>query len=316
MIKKKQRQRIARAAAIDKKRAMAGGVAGASMGRRTSKDGSDLDDYGYGRTPQPTLPQVSLDDDDYQDDIKLRAKIKAEKAGMNFPSSTPGPNEYPPAPPAMGGEYGVYQDYGSSTNLVGNAAPLGISYPPSVVTPGPSGGPVPSHSNSMSSLPSLPSYSSVNVNAEIRQQQAPPPLPHSSSLRSINRYNPGGQGQPSGRLSPYDRHDQYGHYDQYDSYDSYTQDYFSHPLTVQPPLPSASQPQPQLYSTSSSSSTSQPYTVSSYQLLSQPRVGNEQGSMMAGGYQGYIPSPTPGYTTRDQYLYDTGSSAYGGYGGR
>ncbi|OXG14400.1 vacuolar protein [Cryptococcus neoformans Tu259-1] len=313
LIKKKQRQRIARAAAIDKKRAMAGGVAGTSMGRRTSKDGgSDLDGYGYGRTPQPTLPQVSLDDEDYQDDIKLRAKIKAERAGMNFPSSTPAPNEYPPAPPAMGGEYGMYHEYGSSTSLVGNAAPLGISYPPSVVIPGP-GGPAPPHSNSMSSLPSLPSYSSVNVNAENRQQQAPPPLPHSNSnsnsLQSISRYTPGGQGQPSGRVSPYDRHDQYGHYDHYDSYDSYTQDYFSQPLIVQPPLPPASQlqPQPQPQLSSSSSSTSQPYTLGSYQLQPQTRVVNGQG---------YTPAPTPGYVTRDQYMYDTSSSAYGGYGGR
>lgn len=273
LIKKKQRQRIARAAAIDKKRALAGVAgAGAGTGRRTSKNAaSDLDSYGYGRTPQPTLPQVSLDDEDYQDDIKLRAKIKAESAGMNFPFSMPPPsNEYPPAPPAMG-EY----QYGSSTSLVGNAAPLGISYPPSVVTPGSGGpGPIPglSQSNSMSSLPSLPSYSSVNINAENRQQL--PLLPHSNSIQSINQYTAGAAS--SGRASPYDRHDpyEYGHagqYDSYDLYDSYTQDYFSQPQTVQPPLPSASQPQ----------------------------------THMLPGYQGYPPARAthmPGYG-RDQYPY-------------
>ncbi|KAE8538218.1 hypothetical protein D1P53_005557 [Cryptococcus gattii VGV] len=289
LIKKKQRQRMARAAAIDKKRAMAG--AGAAAGR------SDLDGfgYGYGRTPQPTLPQVSLDDEDYQDDIKLRAKIKAESAGMNFPFSTPPPsNEYPPAPPAMG-EYGMYQEFGSSTSLVGNAAPLGISYPPSVVTPGPGGpgpgrGPIPGglpQSNSMSSLPSLPSYSSVNINAENRQQL--PLLPHSNSIQSINQYTPGATS--SGRVSPFDRHGrrdrhdqyEYGHghagqydsydsYDSYDLYDSYTQDYVSHPQIVQPPLPSASQTQ----------------------------------THMSPVYQGYTPAPAPaqmpGYG-RDQYPY-------------
>lgn len=283
LIKKKQRQRIARAAAIDKKRAMAGVAgAGAGTGRRISKNGaSDLDGYGYGygRTPQPTLPQVSLDDEDYQDDIKLRAKIKAESAGLNFPFSTPPPsNEYPPAPPAIG-EYGMYQEYGSSTSLVGNAAPLGISYPPSVVTPGPGGpGPIPGlpQSNSMSSLPSLPSYSSVNINAENRQHL--PLLPHSNSIQSINQYTPGATS--SGRVSPYDRHDrhdqyEYGHagqYDSYDLYDSYTQDYFTHPQIAQPPLPPASQPQPQ----------PQPH--------------------MLPGYQGYTPAHMPGYG-RDQYPY-------------
>lgn len=290
LIKKKQRQRIARAAAIDKKRALAGVAgAGAGTGQRTSMNGgSDLDGYGYGNTPQPTLPQVSLDDEDYQDDIKLRAKIKAESAGMNFPFSIPPPsNGYPPAPPAMG-EYGLSLEYGSSTSLVGNAAPLGISYPPSVVTPAPPGGPRPipglPQSNSMSSLPSLPSYSSVNINAENRQQ-LPPLLPHSNSIQSINQYIPGATS--SGRVSPYDRHDQYeyshasGQYDSYDLYDSYTQDYVSHPQIVQPPLPPASQPQ------------------------TQPQPQPQTQAHMLPGYQGYTPARAahmPGYG-RDPYPY-------------
>ena len=73
LIKKKQRQRIARNAALEKKMA-AGGLKN-SKGEMVSA-----------AVPQPTLPNVSLDEDD---DL-LRAKRKADKAGLVLPQE----NEY------------------------------------------------------------------------------------------------------------------------------------------------------------------------------------------------------------------------------
>ncbi|WWD21740.1 hypothetical protein CI109_106227 [Kwoniella shandongensis] len=152
LIKKNTRQRIARAAAMEKK--MANGAMTKSDYAQTS----------LGLVPQPTLPQVMLDDDE---DMRMRtARTKARQAGKEMPSSDfasfkdaeAGYASQPSAgyeyrPP---GEYPVYQNYSdefnSSTNLTANAAPLGISYPPPVA-PAP---PIPSYS--YSSAPTQPSF--------------------------------------------------------------------------------------------------------------------------------------------------------------
>ncbi|ODO07757.1 hypothetical protein I350_03335 [Cryptococcus amylolentus CBS 6273] len=170
LIKKKQKHRIARAAAIEKARGGAGG-------------GSAKESMGG--LPQPTLPQVSLDDD--EGDTASRARSKAERAGLHVP------NAFDPSANASYGSYDVYEpsgayaeDYGSSANLAAHAAPLGISYPPAAVAGAPS-------------LP--PSYSTGALpNPYSPAQQGA--FPASRSNGSLQDYTTGG-GQPSGRVSPY-----------------------------------------------------------------------------------------------------------------
>ncbi|WVQ75781.1 hypothetical protein IAR50_005414 [Cryptococcus sp. DSM 104548] len=171
LIKKKQKQRIARAAAIEKARGGAGGG--------SSKEG-------MGGLPQPTLPQVSLGDDE---DSVSRARSKAERARFNVPDA------FAPSAGASYDSYDVYEpagayaeDYGSSSNLAANAAPLGISYPPPAMPGAPS-------------LP--PSYSSGALPNPYSPAQ--PAFPPSRSNGSLQDYTTGGNGQPSGRVSPYAR---------------------------------------------------------------------------------------------------------------
>ncbi|OCF44796.1 hypothetical protein I317_01285 [Kwoniella heveanensis CBS 569] len=162
LIKKKQRQRIARNAALEKKLAQ-GGIKNAKGEIIT------------GAIPQPTLPQIDLDDDNMSE---RATRIKAERSGQDVPSRpSPGPSVggsgygYPP-----GGEYGVYgensvgyqEDYGSSTNLMSHAASMGISYPP--------------------------------VAASQPTSQTGYPFPPSRSHSDLQRYGPGSS---SGRTSPY-----------------------------------------------------------------------------------------------------------------
>ncbi|WVF69535.1 hypothetical protein IAT40_004313 [Kwoniella sp. CBS 6097] len=169
LIKKKQRQRIARNAALEKKLAQ-GGIKNAKGEIIT------------GAIPQPTLPQIDLEDDT----LSERARIKAERSGLDVPPRpSPGSSVggsgygYPP------GEYGVYgqnsvgyqEDYGSSTNLMSNAASMGISYPPVAASQAPS---------SQGGYPFPPSRS----HSDLQQQQ---------------RYGPG-PGLSSGRISPYAPH--------------------------------------------------------------------------------------------------------------
>ncbi|WVQ98312.1 hypothetical protein IAU59_005435 [Kwoniella sp. CBS 9459] len=162
LIKKKQRQRIARNAALEKKLAQ-GGIKNAKGELVT------------GAIPQPTLPQIDLEDDR----ISERARIKAERSGLDVPPRpSPGSSVggsgygYPP-----GGDYGVYgqnsvgyqEDYGSSTNLMSHAASPGISYPPVAA-----------------SQPAQGGY----------------PFPPSRSHSDLQRYGLG-PGSSSGRTSPY-----------------------------------------------------------------------------------------------------------------
>ncbi|WVQ79839.1 hypothetical protein IAT38_001939 [Cryptococcus sp. DSM 104549] len=197
LIKKKQRQRIARNAAAEKAYARSGGKGGAS----SLKDGKD----GMGMMPQPTLPQVSLDD---TDDAMYRAKMKAERAGMDVPvtrvggdgyddvygggaGQMPAGYEYPPP----GADYGVYQqgyseDYSSSANLTANAAPLGIFYPPTAAPPPPQSGFQNSYTSSVLPNPYSPAPGA-------------PGFPPSRSQQSLHRYAAGQPPQQvGGRASP------------------------------------------------------------------------------------------------------------------
>ncbi|WVR04843.1 hypothetical protein IAU60_001855 [Kwoniella sp. DSM 27419] len=176
LIKKKQRQRIARNAALEKKMAQ-GGIKNAKGEVMT------------GVIPQPTLPQIDLDDDGVGS--AARARRKAERGRLDIPSRvSPASSvyEYPP------GEYGVYapgsigyqDDFGSSSNLVSHAAPLGISYPPVAVQP-----PPPSRQAS---------YNSYGTTA--------PGLPPSRSHSDLSqRYDPHGYqySASGGRVSPFGR---------------------------------------------------------------------------------------------------------------
>ncbi|KAK6903455.1 hypothetical protein I203_106958 [Kwoniella mangroviensis CBS 8507] len=185
LIKKKQRQRIARNAALEKKMAQGG--------LKNSK-GELLGDS----MPQPTLPQISLDDvDDGGEKMRSRNNV----LGMDD-SSLKG-YEYPP-PGGIGSPYGssgYSDDYGSSSNLMANAAPIGISYPPpvqgSIPTTRPYSPSFPtSRSNSDFSQPSLPPSRS---HSDLSQPSFPPSRSHSD----LQRFGP----QPSntGRTSPYNQ---------------------------------------------------------------------------------------------------------------
>ncbi|KAK1921818.1 putative vacuole protein [Papiliotrema laurentii] len=127
LIQKNRRDRIRRAAALEKKLA----------------NGSVKDVPGI--IPQPTLPNVSLDDDDL---LAGKRKLEAERRGGQgrakrefveydvYPAYPP-TVEYAPAPaprPALR-PYDSYEEYGSSTNLAANAAPMGLSYPPVTAPP-------------------------------------------------------------------------------------------------------------------------------------------------------------------------------------
>ncbi|KAK8847653.1 hypothetical protein IAR55_005512 [Kwoniella newhampshirensis] len=185
LIKKNQRQRIARMAAMEK-RVANGGV--------KSVKGEYATNTINGLIPQPTLPQVLLDDDE---DMRMRtARTKALRAGMDLPSSDfgaksaeagyasqpPAGYEYPPP-----GEYAVYQNYSdefnSSTNLTANAAPLGISYPPPVA---------PVHTAS---------YQSIHSYAPTSTQ---PSFPPSRSQSDFQRYGANGRTSPYGAAPSYD----------------------------------------------------------------------------------------------------------------
>ncbi|WWC59730.1 uncharacterized protein I303_102292 [Kwoniella dejecticola CBS 10117] len=195
LIKKKQRQRIARNAALEKKIAQ-GGLKNAK--------GEVLN----AAMPQPTLPQISLEDDDSSSSSIEKARRKAERSGMDTSGlGQRGGYDYPPA--ATG-------DYGSSTNLLGNAAPLGISYPPPA-----------QHSQSYDNRPYSPSYSSSasapfptsRSNPDLTQPTFPPSRSNSDFTQTYTQTqnhpsfppsrsysdlsSPPAQPLQSGRISPY-----------------------------------------------------------------------------------------------------------------
>ncbi|WWC86643.1 uncharacterized protein L201_001520 [Kwoniella dendrophila CBS 6074] len=177
LIKKKQRQRIARNAALEKKMAQGG--------LKNSKGeilGSAM--------PQPTLPQISLDDDDLSNE---KARRKAERGGLDISGLNDNRYDYPPP----GGLYGG-DDYGSSTNLIGNAAPLGISYPPPIQHTNSNG--ISSMNNGRPYSPAI-SISRSNSDLLVHQQQHQPSFPPSRSQSDLQRFGP-----PSGRVSPYGDH--------------------------------------------------------------------------------------------------------------
>jgi len=128
LIKRKQRDRIRKNAALEKKLAQSGGTVKNSKGEVVLPS-----------MPQPTLPNISLDDDDYS----IKRKGGSSSRGRGGRCGTKSPNEdydyalglgYPPgveyqAPYGNRG-IGYTEDYGSSTRLTSAAAPLGISHPP------------------------------------------------------------------------------------------------------------------------------------------------------------------------------------------
>ncbi|RSH92426.1 hypothetical protein EHS25_008841 [Saitozyma podzolica] len=198
LIKRMQKQRVKRAAALENKMAR--------EGIRNSHG-----DIIKGTALQPTLPNVGMDDDD----LAMKAQRKAERAGMSLPKRDeyddtgiyPGRyeyeayNGYPPTvdynQPYPGGF--AADDYGSTTRLAGAAAPMGISYPP-LRPPSPAapmryqaaGGP-----NSYAAVPSLPpsrsqtNFSTSTYNRPLSpsydypQQGPPSAFPNSSSSRSL-----------------------------------------------------------------------------------------------------------------------------------
>ncbi|WRT64524.1 uncharacterized protein IL334_001456 [Kwoniella shivajii] len=229
LIKKKQRQRIARNAALEKKIAQGGAVGGIKNSKGAMMDGA---------MPQPTLPQISLEEEEYQTSMlseKSRRKVdntnQAQIRGYEYPPNGPG------SVPLQSPEYGIYSgingDYGSSTDLISNAAPLGISYPPPV-----------QHMNSGSSIstnlstntsnqhrPYSPSsnFPSSRSISDLTQQQQQAFLPPSRSHSDFNqpsfppsrsysdlRYNQNQQ-QQSGRMSPYTPSQDRGYRDSYGS---------------------------------------------------------------------------------------------------
>ncbi|WVW78165.1 hypothetical protein I302_100116 [Kwoniella bestiolae CBS 10118] len=181
LIKKKQRQRIARNAAMEKKMAQ-GGLKGDSM--------KDV-------MPQPTLPQISMDDEDM---LAEKARRKAENSRGGLDTSSLNGYEYPPPGglTSLYGSNGYAEDYGSSSNLVANAAPVGISYPPPVQGSGPNRpySPSPSFppSRSHSDL-SQPSFPPSRSHSDLSQPSFPP----SRSQSDLSRFAP----HQSGRTSPY-----------------------------------------------------------------------------------------------------------------
>ncbi|WWC68181.1 uncharacterized protein I206_102104 [Kwoniella pini CBS 10737] len=181
LIKKKQRQRIARNAALEKKMAQ-GGLKNAK--------GEVLDTT----MPQPTLPQIRLEDDD--SGRLEKARRKAERSGSETPGlSQRGPYEYPPAAASYS------TDYGSSTNLLGNAAPLGISYPPPALS---------QMTSNNYDRPFSPSFPTSRSNSDLTQ---PPSLPPSRSHSNLSQpsfppsrsYSDLSSSQPlqNGRISPF-----------------------------------------------------------------------------------------------------------------
>lgn len=164
LIKKKQRERIKRNAALEKKLA--------------GKPGS-VKDMPAGSIPQPTLPDVRLNDDDVAG-LKIQpsrsSTRKSDKQYAEYEVYGARSAGYPPAPDYKPPYDRGYDEYGSSTNLASMAAPLGISYPP---LPPPSSQHIPYPPNTPHGL-----YSNSN--------------PSFSSSRSLN--NP----RPPVRLDSYD----------------------------------------------------------------------------------------------------------------
>ncbi|KAI9636117.1 putative vacuole protein, partial [Dioszegia hungarica] len=126
LVKKKQRLRAQRAAALEKKLARDGGL-------RNSK-GEFVN-----VVMQPTLPKIMLDDEDMRETKTGMARSKSADTLASYPSSTPGVNEvyggYPPSLDYHQSPYGNDVGFSSTTRLIDHSGPMGISYPPPVATP-------------------------------------------------------------------------------------------------------------------------------------------------------------------------------------
>nr|ODN92977.1 vacuolar protein [Cryptococcus depauperatus CBS 7855] len=187
LIKKKTKQRVARAAAIEKRARVQG----------SGKGG--FDDKSGGAWPEPTLPQISLDDDENN---MMRAKIKTEQTGLVPPGTKVYTQEvsgldYPPTPAGIyqPGSLAYQEDYGSLANLTANAGPMGISYPPTATTNQSTMAPY-----SASVLSSPYSYS-PNPPLSSSNSARPSFPPTSNSSSSLSQYDHL-LAHSSGRISP------------------------------------------------------------------------------------------------------------------
>lgn len=129
LIKRKQRDRIRKNAALEKKLAQGG----------TKNAQGELI---QGVVPQPTLPDVSLDEEDYRSSKRKMEASKYDDTGI-YPSPSPSGSldvykaygQHPPQlgyeqPYQSGGLQYSAEEYGSSMRLTAGAAPVGIAYPP------------------------------------------------------------------------------------------------------------------------------------------------------------------------------------------
>ena len=177
LVQRNRRDRIRRNAALEKK-----------LAQGSIKDAP-------GVIPQPTLPNVSLDDDDYkvtkeamrprQPVVRSKSKDTLGDYGSFAPgyppsmASAPASDVYPAYPPSIERSYSStsrvnepyqldYSDYSSTTNLTAHAAAPGLSYPPTAYNYAPPQYPPRSRSNS-----SLQSYD-TRSDSQHGQRYEPP----------------------------------------------------------------------------------------------------------------------------------------------
>jgi len=189
LIKKKQRQRIARAAALEKK--LANGEIRNSKGEVIAPS-----------VPQPTLPSISLDDDDLNGPLKRNDR----DSPTDYESNETYERDYTGYPPKVEYDRGYMPyssgEYGSTTRLTDAAAPLGISYPPAAAPSLPPSAPAyprPTlpHSNSYSnSNPNTPSFPPSRPQARFNAQPQNPeyPYPYASPTAMSPGYGRSGSG--------------------------------------------------------------------------------------------------------------------------
>lgn len=105
IIKKKQRQRVAKQIEMEKR---------AANGDMKKYKGDDLGPA----VPQPTLPSISLDDDD----LAMRAKRKAQKAGLDTQMEYESYEVYNAPTLAYERGYSPYGDRGDGYDRSGNSS--------------------------------------------------------------------------------------------------------------------------------------------------------------------------------------------------